>query len=502
MKHSLRLILLLVTPALILSDSVGKENNEDSDKEAKAAAFWKSVYEENHVVEIGISLTKEAWEAMQPAQSERGRRGPGGQGPGEPRGERPPRGEGERPPGGGGPRGGSDSDFEYVKANLTIDGELFKDTGLRFKGNSSYRFSSRGYKRPLKIDTNRFVKGQKLHGRTKVNLSTAFLDSAFMKEKLGYEVYKAAGIPTPGTGWAKVTLSIDDVLDKEVLGVYVLIEQVDKRYLVRQFSKETKGSLLMKPEGPTDWPSPGEDTKLYEEAFSIKDGEDDDDQIRQFGEFLKFIKEASDADFAQSIGEKLDLDLFAGYLAATSLLASVDSYIGMPHNYYLLMDKADDKVKLLPWDVNEAFGTFSMGTSPDSLARWDIDRPWVSTIPLVTRLFATESFPKLYRGKVTGLMKEHFTEKQLLARMDTFETALAPHLDEQGLKDLRMGIDGDDSGYNTAVSRRVLALKPFIKQRIASVNAQLAGTEEGETIEGRSRGRRGPGGPRGRRPRN
>ena len=40
-------------------------------------------------------------------------------------------------------------------------------------------------KHPFKIDTNRFIKGQKLHGRTKLILSNAFLDSAFMREKLG-----------------------------------------------------------------------------------------------------------------------------------------------------------------------------------------------------------------------------------------------------------------------------------------------------------------------------
>ena len=37
------------------------------------ADFWKSVYEENHVVEIDISLTKDAWESMTPKSQERGR---------------------------------------------------------------------------------------------------------------------------------------------------------------------------------------------------------------------------------------------------------------------------------------------------------------------------------------------------------------------------------------------------------------------------------------------
>jgi len=48
-----------------------------------------------------------------------------------------------------------------------------------------------------------------------------------------------------------------------------------------------------------------------------------------------------------------------------------------------------------------------------------------------------------------------------------------------------MGINGDSSGVNKAVGRRVFAIKPFIRQRIKSVNDQLAGKVEGEKIQGR-----------------
>ncbi len=200
---------VLAAISLSLALVFGEETKASPDQD-KSNDFWSSVYEDNHVVEIDISLTKEAWESMQPAQNERGRGG-------SPRGgvlpDGPPRGRSRRPggppPGGGGRRGGAGTSFEYVKADITIDGEEIGDAGLRFKGNSSYRFSSDGLKRPLKIDTNRFVTGQKLHGRTKFNLSNSYLDPAFMKEKLAYEVYQAAGIPTPGTGWAKVSLSIE-----------------------------------------------------------------------------------------------------------------------------------------------------------------------------------------------------------------------------------------------------------------------------------------------------
>ena len=38
-----------------------------------------------------------------------------------------------------------------------------------------------------------------------------------------------------------------------------------------------------------------------------------------------------------------------------------------------------------------------MGSSAEALVDWDIDRPWVADLKLVERLFATESFPKLYK---------------------------------------------------------------------------------------------------------
>jgi hypothetical protein len=56
-----------------------------------------------------------------------------------------------------------------------------------------------------------------------------------------------------------------------------------------------------------------------------------------------------------------------------------------------------------------------------------------------------------------------------------------------------MGIEGDSSGKNSAVERDIFAIKPFIKRRIRSVKAQLAGKSKGVKIEGRG-GRGGRGG--------
>ena len=112
----------------------------------------------------------------------------------------------------------------------------------------------------------------------------------------------------------------------------------------------------------------------------------------------------------------------------------------------------------------------------------------------VERLFKTQSFPELYQSALRKLVEDEFTEQKLFARIKTFNKAIKPFVGKYkagaGAKGVQLGIKGDRSGYNTAVSRRVLAIEPFVSGRIKSVKAQLAGEHDGQTITGGGRGRR------------
>lgn len=375
-----------------------------------------------------------------------------------------------------------------MKAELVVDGEKYTDVGLRFKGNSSYRMAANSFKRPLKIDTNKFNKGQKLHGRDKLNLSNAVFDSAFMKEKLAYGLYKSAGLATPGVGWANVTLNVGS--KKVPLGIYVIIEQVDKQFLKNHFGADSKDSLLMKPE-VNSWEYLGDKAEDYA-GYDIKYGEDNAELFKKFGKLLKLIEGGSDDQFESEISKRLDLPKLAGYLAATSLLSSLDSYVGAPHNYYLMLNKSDGKLQLLPWDVNESFAAHTRGASVEQLVDWDINRPWVANRRLLERLFETKEFPTMYRAELKKLAPE-FTEKKLSPRIEEYRAAIAPHIDNYkagpGTKGLDAGINGDRQGINQSVDRQVLAIKPFIKRRHESVTAQLAGKRKGREISSSRRGR-------------
>ena len=158
----------------------------------------------------------------------------------------------------------------------------------------------------------------------------------------------------------------------------------------------------------------------------------------------------------------------------------------MPHNYYLLLDKADGKLRMLPWDLNETFGTFTMDYDPEQLVQWGIERPWVGRRRLMERLFEMRSFRRAFHAAVVALMESVFTRERMFARITEMERTLMPYMKGPQQTAFRMGIYGNRDGINVAVDRRVYAIRPFVERRIDFVRDQLTGARPGKRL---SRGR-------------
>jgi spore coat protein H len=422
-------------------------------------AYWQQVYSGRRILEIELQLSSKAWNEMQPAG--------GG------------RGDGTR--------------FPYASGTLTIDGKKLDRVGMRFKGNSSYRFSQRGLRRPFKIDTNRFTKGLKWFGKTKLNLSNSFKDSTYLREKLGYEIFHAAGLPTPGVGWAHVWLTIDGQHQRQDLGLYVLVEQVDDDWVEQHYGAASANSLLMKPEGMFEWPYLGKDLKAYE-RYEIKEGEENTKLLQRFADFLQFSQESTPEQFNRRAGTFLDLDNWAQYFSANTLLTNIDSIVAMPHNYYLLVDQADGLIKILPWDLNECFGLFTVGASRENLVRWDIKRPWVVENRLLERLFELPEFQQRYEESIRKLLQGAFGSAPVSRRVAVLRPSLETVLKAAGMNDhvrqMQLSIEADESSAEGGRGGPI-GLNYFVRERVASVERQLAGTEDGVRLEQR-RGRGGP----------
>src|SRR5438105_897082 len=140
----------------------------------------------------------------------------------------------------------SSLEYAFVKATVTIDGQRLVDVGLRMKGNSSYSSAEKTLHVPLKIDFNRFVHGQHFQGLSTLNLHNNAFDKSQMREHLAYQVFREAGLPASRTSYAKVFLTMPGKYDHKEIGLYSIVEEVDRDFLKSRFPS-TKG-LLMKPE--------------------------------------------------------------------------------------------------------------------------------------------------------------------------------------------------------------------------------------------------------------
>jgi hypothetical protein len=460
---------------------------------------------------IHISLTAENWEKMQPPQRGGFGGGFGGFGPGGgPRpmpGEPPPGGQnvligpggpplagGAPPP--GGPPGRFGFEFEYVRGGVEIDGQTFREAAVRFKGNASYMSSSRGLKRPFKIDLNKFDKQAQFQGLTTLVLNNNVMDAAMMRETVAYPLFRAAGLPASRTGYAKVYLTVPGQHDREYLGLYTLVEYVDEEFLAKHFGPGNGESLLLKPEGMQGGVQYlGENWERYKERYDAKFGDKGEagKKARQhlIG-FANLVNNGSDEEFQRKIGDYLDVEAFLRFLAVNVLISNLDSILAMGHNYYIYLNPKTNKFVFFPWDLDLSFSGFPMGGSAEQQLDLSIDHPHSGTNKLIERLLALETVKKSYYGHLQTLMKTAFTAEQLEKQIAAAEQLIAATIKTEPPQPSGMMGRPGGGGFG-----RTVPLREFIPRRIESVTAQLNGKSKGFVPQNRMRFGGGPGGPGG-----
>jgi hypothetical protein len=457
------------------------------------------------VREMRLTLTPQAWKAMQPPREPGFGRGGFG---------RPAAGgaPGAGAPGSGQPatsqRGGLAGrmglDYPEVRATLVCAGKTYPDIGLRYKGNGTFLDSRGTLKRPLKLDINKFVKGQRFFGVKTVNLNNNVTDPSYMREVLAYQLFRQAGVPAPRTTYARVYLTVPGEHQDRYLGLYTIVEQVDEEFFQRHFG--TEEGLLLKPDFVTGLPYLGDDWQAYEKPYRPRTKASRATRER-FIALTKLLKEADDPTFQAQIGGYLDLDEFARFLAANVLLSNLDSILVLGQNYYLYLPSETGKFYWLPWDLDRAFGNL-LGT-PEQLAKLSIRRPHADNNRLIERLLAVPEVNRLYRRHLQVLTETVFRADRVGAMMATIGRTIRPAVAAESPEALRLfdvslsekeapQLSETSSGGGRGRGPRRPApayLKRFVAVRNESVREQLAGRSDG--IPTRSRNFFGGGGGRG-----
>jgi hypothetical protein len=362
-------------------------------------------------------------------------------------------------------------DAMYVPGTAIIGGLVFENVGLRYKGYSSLSGVRGLPKKPFKLDFDRYVDGQHFAGVKKLNFSNGMFDESLMREDLAYEIFADAGNPASRTSHINLYLTVPGVHDRLLLGIYTMVEQVDKRYLADRFS-DNDGNLYKSGDFRADLTWQGEDKEDYRERYDKKTNEVEDDWSDLI-HFIDVLNNTPDDQFQSEIEQVFNVDGFLSYLAANTVLANMDSIAGRKANYYLYNNPETGLFEFLPWDLNMAFGRFG---NIDSNVTLDIYNPTTGEDRtghvIVDRVLSVPDYIEVYEARIRGLIEGPFSPVSMNARIDNLYTLIrefvyASEHDVDSDEDFEASVS--DDGSNESPEN----LRNFIAIRVDSISAQL-----------------------------
>ena len=384
-------------------------------------------------------------------------------------------------------------DFAYVKAAFECDGITLKDVGFRQRGNSSYNWGASGYKRPYKLDFNRFVEGQKFNGLTGFYLNNNAYDPSLLRETLAYQTFRELGVPAPRTTFALLYLTIEGRLGREFLGLYTLIESVDSKAFLKNHFASSKG-LLLKPWSIRGLPYMGEEWRAYTQHYNPRT-DLTPLAARRTIDLIKLVNYADDVTFRQQIEGYLNVDKFLRFVAGHAILANLDTIFYTGHNFYLYLNPNDNRFYFMPWDLNLAFANFTSAATVEQHLHLSISRPHTGEAKIIDRLLAVPQYNEVYRNHIKQFMAGTFNSDKLFPRIDGFQAVLAQadQAADTAWKARFIKPTTNPSTRPVQIPPRpipqlmgwqgqpAIPLKTFITRRIESLNAQLTGETDGFT---------------------
>ena len=330
---------------------------------------------------------------------------------------------------------------EYSPCNVVIDGESYKNVGIRAKGNTSLSsVAAMGSSRySFKIEFDQYDSTKSYHGLDKLCLNNLIQDNTMMKDYLTYQMMNAFGVPSSLSSFVYITVNGED------WGLYLAVEGVEEAFLQRSYGNDY--GELYKPDSmslgggrgngrdfdPNDFTAPldgeGGNTPApsgqkpdfgsfdssamfgggggfgFGSASDVKLQYIDDDPDSYSNIFNSAKTDVSKTDQARLIAslkslssyedleEVLDMEAVLRYFVVHNFVVNGDSYTGsMIHNYYLY--EKDGRLSMIPWDYNLAFGTFIGGTATSSVN--DAIDDVLSDRPMQAWIFSDASYTQQY----------------------------------------------------------------------------------------------------------
>ena len=253
----------------------------------------------------------------------------------------------------------------FYPADFKWNGQTVSNVGIRSRGRGSRNANKPG----LKIDFDKYSTNQKFLGLKSLVLDNLTQDSSGIHETVSMRFYERLGIPTSRE--THVRLYVRD----EYIGVYALVEAVDKEFLKRIYGsigEDTQNDgWLYEFVWQEDWRFTDLGTELapYKLRFdaTTHESKTDEEKYRRIQELVTLANQTSEDRFVEVLGGRFDLPGFIRFVAAQAFLGDTDGFLGSfgINNFYLYRLENQEKHVLIAWDTDNTFWGPTFPIRPD-----------------------------------------------------------------------------------------------------------------------------------------
>ncbi len=240
-------------------------------------------------------------------------------------------------------------DNTYYPADFVWGGITVRNVGIRSRG-----LGSRSPIKPgLRVDFDRYSSGQRFVDLKSLVLDNLVQDPSMMKEVLSMRLFSRLGLPAPREAFVRL------YVNNTLVGLYTVVESIDKRFLERVFSQDNGNLFEYDYIIDYNFDYLGSDLDRYKVLFDPKTNESHStfELFDPIERMVRTANQASDAAFEGAMAEFLDLNAFAQHVAAENFVAENDGWLGYAgmNNFYLYQFGDRPQFQVITWDKDNTF---------------------------------------------------------------------------------------------------------------------------------------------------
>jgi spore coat protein H len=319
----------------------------------------------------------------------------------------------------------------FVSCTFKEGGITYTNVAIRLKGVGSFRPIDEKPSFALKF--NKFVAKQEFYGLSRVGLNNSVQDPTYINEALCGQFFRDIGVPAARATHAWVQLNGRE------LGLYVLMEGINKDFLRRNFKTDT-GNLY----------------EAYTQDIDTDLDQDNGEDISQsdLRTLAKAAREPNASERWERLNKMMDVDRFISILAGEVLTVHWDGYGINKNNYQIYHNPVTDKLVMFPHGMDNMF----------QVPTWS----WRPSMPglLARAVLLTPQGQTRYQERISIIATNEGRAQVLTNRLNEIAALLRPAIAERKAADLK---DWE---------RQVAGLRERIVARLQNLSEQLAGLKQ------------------------